>query len=127
MNAYPQTRKDMEQYAVRGQLAEVVNLGRTIAAARDQRVAGARPLPASIEELGVSAPREKVANVRIQSANQFAIGLAVPALAGTELVFVAASVEGARAWKCISRGLERRYRPAACREEIDVPLQPGGK
>jgi hypothetical protein len=127
VDAYPQARKEAQQYAIRGQLAEVVDLGTSIAAALDQRAAGARPLPASIEELGVSAPREKAASVRIQSANQFAIGLALPALAGAELVFVAASVDGARAWKCMSRGLERRFRPAACREEIDAAPRADGK
>ena len=120
VNAYPGARKELQQYAIRGQLAEVVTLGTSIAAALDQRAAGARPLPASIDELGVSAPREKVAGVRIQSANHFSIGLAVPALTGKELVFVAANVDGARTWKCRSRGLEHRYRPSACREEADV-------
>jgi hypothetical protein len=120
VNAYPGARKEMQQYAIRGQLAEVVNLGTSIAAALDQRAAGARPVPKSVDELGVSAPREKVASVRIQSANQFAIGLALPALAGTELVFVAANVDGARTWKCRSRGLDPRSRPTACREDADL-------
>ena len=123
VNAYPQARKEMEQYSIRGELTEVVNLGTTIATALDRHRVGARSLPKSIDELGVSAPREKVANVHIKSENHFAIGLALPAVSGKELVFVAANVDGARTWKCISRGLERGYRPAACREEIDVPLQ----
>jgi hypothetical protein len=126
-DAYPGARKEMQQYAIRGQLAEVVNLGTAIAAALDRHAAGARPVPGSIDELGISAPREKVANVRIQSSSQFAIGLALPALAGKELVFVAASVEGARTWKCTSRGLEPRYRPSACRDEIDAALRAEGK
>jgi hypothetical protein len=119
-NAYPQARKEVQQYAIRGQLAEVVSLGTRIAAALDQRAAGARPLPTSIDELGVSGPLKKVASVRIQSANHFSIGLAVPEVTGKELVFVAANVDGARTWKCMSRGLEPRHRPSACREQADV-------
>jgi hypothetical protein len=123
VDAYPQARKEMGQYAVRGQLTEVVSLGTTIATALDRHRVGAPSLPKSIDELGVSAPREKVANVRIKSENHFTIGLALPAVSGKELVFVAVNVDGARTWKCMSRGLEHRYRPAACREDIDASLQ----
>lgn len=123
VDGYPQARKEIEQYSVRGQLREVVTLGTTIATALDRHWVSARALPKSIDELGVSAPREKVANVRIKSENTFAIELALSAVTGKELVFVADSVDGIRTWKCMSRGLEPGYRPATCREEIDFPLQ----
>jgi hypothetical protein len=123
VSAYPQARKETEQYSIRAQLSEVVNLGTTIATALDRHWLEARSLPKSIDELGVSAPRKKVANVRINSENQFVIGLALPAVTGKELVFFASTVDGTRTWKCTSRDLEQRYRPAACRDGADDPLR----
>jgi hypothetical protein len=127
VHAYPQFREEMRPYAIRGELREVVELGTTIATALDRHRPGAKSAPGSIDELGVPLPREKVASVEIRSADQFAITLAIPAASGKELVFVAATVEGMRTWKCRSRGLEHRFRPTACREDADVATEPDRK
>jgi hypothetical protein len=55
------------------------------------------------------------------------IGLAQPGAAGSELVFAAASADGTRTWKCMSRGLAPLARPTACREDADGPGAPDRK
>lgn len=124
VNAYPQFRKEMEQYSIRGELTEVVNLGTTIATALDCHRLGARPLPRFIDELGISAPREKVANVRIESEDHFAITLSLPVVVGKELIFVATNVDGTRTWKCTSGGVALRFLPASCRQQFDTSIRP---
>jgi hypothetical protein len=114
----------MEQYSIRGELTEVVNLGTTIATALDRHRLSARSLPKSIDELGVSAPRDKVANVRIESEDHFAITLSLPAVVSKELIFVATNVDGTRTWKCRSGGVDLRFLPASCRQQFDASIRP---
>ena len=123
-NAYPQFRKEIQQYSIRGELTEVVNLGTTIATALDRHRLSARPLPRSIDELGISAPREKVSKVRIESEDHFAITLSLPAVVSKELIFVARNVDGTRTWTCTSGGVDLRFLPASCRQRFDDSIRP---
>ncbi len=123
VNAFPQGRKEIEQYSIRGDLTEVVNLGTTIASALDRHRLSARPLPRSINELGISAPREKIANVRIESEDRFAIVLSLPVVVSKELIFVATNQDGTRTWKCTSGGVDLRFLPATCRQQFDASIR----
>jgi hypothetical protein len=114
----------MAQYSIRGEISEVVNLGITIAAALDRHRLGARPLPRFIDQLGISAPREKVANVRIESEDYFAMTLSLPVVVGKELIFVATNTDGTRSWKCTSGGIDLRFLPASCRQQFDASIRP---
>ncbi len=127
VDAFPRFRREIGQYRVRAELTEVINLGTTIGTALDRHRLSARPLPKSIDELGISASREKVANVRIVSEDQFAITLSLPAVASKELIFVATNVDGIRTWKCRSGGVELRVLPPSCRELFDPSIRPGGR
>jgi hypothetical protein len=121
---YPEFRREREAYRVRAELVEVVNLGSAIGPALDSRRLAGKPLPGSVEELGVGVPRAKVGSVGIESADRFVITLALPEAAGNALVFVAATEDGARVWQCASRGLASLARPAACRADADAPASP---
>jgi hypothetical protein len=123
-HAYPQFRKETKGYRLRAELVEVVDLGTAVAAALDNRRLAGKPLPGSVEELGVGVPRAKVGSVGIESADRFVITLALPEAAGNALVFVAATEDGARVWQCASRGLASLARPAACRADADAPASP---
>jgi len=127
INAYPQFRTEMERYSIRGQLAEVVNLGTTIATALDRHRLGATLLPKSIDELGIPVSRERVANVRIESEDRFTMTLSLPAALGKELIFVATSVDGTRTWKCTSGGVDLRLLPGSCRQQFDASIRPDRK
>lgn len=104
-------------YRIRGVVIEVVAAGRSVAAALDRYSASTKSHPKSIDQLGVSLP-PTVSNVSIESATSFTVTVGTSPVAGKQLAFVALTSDGGRSWKCASKSLDRRYRPADCSDDF---------